>query len=72
MLNRYSKTACPKYIHFQVSRTQLHRYVSTFISLTITISAKVTSDNNGEANPDFDNSGAPESFFVRNKKTFDK
>ena len=36
------------------------------------IVAKVTSDANGEANPDFDNSGAPESFFVKNKKKFEK
>ena len=36
------------------------------------IVAKVTSDGNGEANPDFDNSGAPETFFVRNKKKFEK
>ena len=32
----------------------------------------MTSDQNGEANPDFDNSGAPETFFIRNKKIFDK
>jgi len=45
---------------------------STMFPLQQVLEAKVTSDNNGEANPDFDNSGAPESFFVRNKKTFDK
>ena len=35
-------------------------------------SAKVTSDAAKEANPDFDNSGAPESFLVKNRKKFDK
>ena len=34
--------------------------------------AKVTSDAANETNPDFDNSGAPESFLMKNKKKFDK
>ena len=46
-----------------------YKKYSTFPNLIV---AKVTSDANGEANPDFDNSGAPESFFVKNKKKFEK
>ena len=34
--------------------------------------AKLSSDAANETNPDFDNSGAPESFLMKNKKKFDK
>jgi len=45
---------------------------STMFPLQQVLEAKVTSDANGETNPDFDNSGAPETFFVKNKKKFEK
>merc|ERR1719394_2196644 len=45
---------------------------STMFPLQQVLEAKVTSEANGETNPDFDNSGAPETFFVKNKKKFEK